>query len=119
MMRKQKGFSLVILLTSLVAIGGLAMVERRERFRSNLSLLNAVNLNAELGQSRQALLSYSALYTDLKGQAWDICRARIPIHCYLSRWTGQLIMDRTLLAEMVRWRLGICLVISVSPKSGT
>ena len=67
MMRKQKGFSLVILLTSLVAIGGLSMVERRERFRSNLSLLNAVNLNAELGQSRQALLSYSALYPYLYG----------------------------------------------------
>ena len=41
--------------------------ERRERFRSNLSLLNAVNLNAELGQSRQALLSYSALYPYLYG----------------------------------------------------
>lgn len=67
MMRKQKGFSLVILLTFLVALGGLATAQRAERFRSSFSLLNAVQLNAELVQSRQALLSYSALYPYLYG----------------------------------------------------
>lgn len=66
-MRKQNGFGLVILLTFLVTLGGLAMAGGSERFRAKFSLLNAVQINSELGQSRQALLSYSALYPYLYG----------------------------------------------------
>jgi hypothetical protein len=67
MIKKQQGFSLVILLTLLAAIGGYALTAMSASLRPSLSLASAVHINAELGQSRQALISYSAHYLYLYG----------------------------------------------------
>ena len=63
----QKGISLVLILVILTAIGGVALTQLSVRLRSKITLSNAVSMNAELGQSRQALLSYAMLYPYLYG----------------------------------------------------
>ena len=63
----QKGVSLVLLLVFLSAIGGVALTHISVQLRSNITLSNAVSMNAELVQSRQALLSYAMLYPYLYG----------------------------------------------------
>lgn len=67
MMRKQQGFGLLLVLTLLVAAGGYALLLVSPGVRANTSLTKTVRINSELGQSRQALLSYSAHYPYLYG----------------------------------------------------
>ena len=66
-MQKQHGFSLVLSLTLLIAIGGFALAGKGAGLRSRFSISDAVLANGELGQVRQALLSYSAHYPYLYG----------------------------------------------------
>jgi hypothetical protein len=66
-MKNQNGFSMVLLLILLTAIGGYVSATMSTGSRLSISLASVILMNATLGQSRQALISYSAHYAYLYG----------------------------------------------------